>query len=160
MDFILEPWPWWLSGILVGSIVPLMWIITNKSFGISSSFQQIGSMCVPGCKWEYLGKHNRSAGLWTLVFVIGVAIGGAVANYLLSSQSIEFVPESHHTAFGAARVFIGAMLLAFGARYAGGCTSGHAISGLSDLNWTSLVAVCFFFAGGLFVTWVLGPWIF
>ncbi|MFN9800115.1 MAG: YeeE/YedE family protein, partial [Bacteroidota bacterium] len=52
---------------------------------------------------------------------------------------------------------VGGLMVGFGARYAGGCTSGHAISGLSDLQWPSLLAVMGFFLGGLVMTHVLFP---
>ena len=55
---------------------------------------------------------------------------------------------------------LGGFLVGFGTRYAGGCTSGHAISGLSNLQWVSLVAVIGFFAGGLLMTWVIYPMMF
>ncbi len=73
---------------------------------------------------------------------------------------IEFLPESYHSVGGAIRLFIGGVLIGFGTRYAGGCTSGHAITGIANLNWPSLVATIFFFVGGLAVTWGLGSLIF
>ena len=61
---------------------------------------------------------------------------------------------------GISLLLIGGFLVGFGARYAGGCTSGHAITGIANLNWPSLVATVFFFVGGLAVTWGLGQLIF
>lgn len=159
-EFILQPWPWWLSGILIGLSGPLLYLLAGRPFGISTSFQQIGAMCSPNSKLPYLRDFNRKKGIWTLLFVIGIAIGSFIATQFLSAKPIEFIPASHFTAMGAIRTFIGGLLIGFGTRYAGGCTSGHAITGISNLNWPSLVATVFFFVGGLSVTWGLGNLIF
>ncbi len=156
----MEPWPWWFSGILVGLTVPLLFVATGKAFGISTSFQQIGAMCAPGSKARYLKDYDRQDGLWTLVFVAGIAAGGFIGAHLLSSQPVEFLPSSFESISGAVRLLVGGFLIGFGTRYAGGCTSGHSITGIANLNWPSLVATIFFFVGGLAVTWGLGGWIF
>ena len=160
MDFILQPWPWWLSGILIGLTVPLLYILAGQGFGISTSLQQFGAMCSPGSKLSYLKDYNHRKGMWTLMFVIGITIGGFVATHYLSSAPIELLPESFMNVGGAVRLFLGGILIGFGTRYAGGCTSGHAITGIANLNWPSLVATIFFFVGGLGVTWGLGSLIF
>ena len=160
MDFILQPWPWWFSGVLVGLTVPLLYLLTGQGFGISTSFQQIGAMCSPNSKLAYLRDFNKRKGMWTLMFVIGIAAGGFIANRFLSAEPIEFFPESYTSVGGAIRLLVGGILIGFGTRYAGGCTSGHAITGISNLNWPSLVATIFFFVGGLGVTWGLGSLIF
>ncbi len=160
MDFILQPWPWWFSGVLVGLTVPLLYLLTGQGFGISTSFQQIGAMCSPNSKLAYLRDFNKRKGMWTLMFVIGIAAGGFIANRFLSAERIEFFPESYTSVGGAIRLLVGGILIGFGTRYAGGCTSGHAITGIANLNWPSLVATIFFFVGGLGVTWGLGSLIF
>jgi len=160
MDFFLQPWPWWFSGILIGLTVPLLIFLTGQGFGISGSLQQISSMCLPNSKCEYLKNHNRRRGMVVLMFVIGVAGGGWIATRLLSAEEIELVPASFYNLAGAVRMLIGGFLIGFGARYAGGCTSGHAINGMSNLNWPSYVATAFFFAGGLSITWGLSHLIF
>lgn len=160
MDFIFQPWPWWLSGILIGLTVPGLYILTGKAFGISTSLQQMGSMCTPNSELDYLKKHDRSKNMWTIVFVIGIAIGAAIANFGLSEKPVEFLPESFFSAHGAILLLVGGFLIGFGTRYAGGCTSGHSITGISNLAWPSLVATIFFFVGGLAVTWGLGWWLF
>lgn len=160
MDFIMQPWPWWFSGILIGLTVPLLYILTGQGFGISTSFQQIGALCSPNSKLNYFRDFNKRKGMWTLMFAAGVAAGGFIANHWLSAQPVEFLPESYMSTGGAVRLLIGGILVGFGTRYAGGCTSGHAITGISNLNWPSLVATIFFFVGGLSVTWILGSIIF
>ena len=79
MSWMMQPWPWWISGILIGLTVPLLYLLAGKAFGISTSLQQVGAMCAPHSKWEYLSKHDRRGNLWTLVFVIGIAIGSFLA---------------------------------------------------------------------------------
>lgn len=160
MDFIMQTWPWWFSGILMGLTVPLLYFLTGQGFGISTSFQQIGAMCSPNSKLAYFRDFNKRKGMWTLMFVVGIAAGGFIANHLLSAEPVEFLPESYMSMGGAIRLLIGGILIGFGTRYAGGCTSGHAITGISNLNWPSLVATIFFFVGGLAVTWGLGSFIF
>jgi uncharacterized membrane protein YedE/YeeE len=95
-----------------------------------------------------------------LLFVLGIAAGGFIGAHLLSSSPVEFLPPAYYTPAGAVRLLVGGFLVGFGTRYAGGCTSGHSITGIANLNWPSLVATIFFFVGGLFVTWCLGNWIF
>ena len=156
MDFILNPWPWWFSGILIGLTVPMLFLLAGKAFGISTSLQQMGAMCAPQSKLEYFSKYDRKDGIWTIVFVVGIAIGSFLANSFLSSEPVEFLPDSFNSISGAIRLVVGGILIGFGTRYAGGCTSGHSITGISNLNWPSLVATVCFFAGGLAVTWGLG----
>jgi len=122
MDFIMQPWPWWFSGILIGLTVPLLYFLTAQGFGISTSFQQIGAICAPNSKLP-----------------VGIAAGGFIANHFLSAEPVEFLPASYMGVGGAIRLLIGGILVGFGTRYAGGCTSGHAITGISNLNWPSLV---------------------
>ncbi len=160
IEFLMQPWPWWFSGVLVGLTVPLLFFLAGKAFGISSSLQQVGAMCAPGCQASYLRDYDWRDGLWTLLFVVGIAAGGFIAAHWLSAQPVEFLPESYQSIGGFVRLLIGGFMIGFGARYAGGCTSGHAITGIAMLNWPSLVATIFFFVGGLAVTWGLGSFIF
>lgn len=160
MDWIMQPWPWWVAGILIGLTVPLLYILAGKGFGISTSLQEAGALCMPNSKLEYFSKFDRKGSLWTLVFVLGIAIGSLIANRFLSTEPTEFLPESFSTPTGTIKLLVGGFLIGFGTRYAGGCTSGHSITGISNLNWPSLVATIFFFVGGLAVTWGIGHLIF
>lgn len=160
MEWMMQPWPWWLSGILIGLTVPLLYILSGKAFGISTSLQEAGALCAPNSRWEYLSKFDRKANLWTLVFVLGIALGGWIASQFLSLEPVDLLPASFTSVAGGIKLLIGGFLIGFGTRYAGGCTSGHSITGISNLNWPSLVATICFFAGGLAVTWGLGQWIF
>ena len=156
----MQPWPWWFSGILIGLTVPLLYFLTGQGFGISTSLQQMGAMCSPGSKLSYFKDFDKRKGMWTVMFAVGIMIGGFIATRFLSTEPIEFLPASYLNVGGAIRLLIGGILIGFGTRYAGGCTSGHAITGIANLNWPSLVATIFFFVGGLGVTWGFGSLIF
>ncbi|MCA9984808.1 MAG: YeeE/YedE family protein [Anaerolineales bacterium] len=160
MEWIMQPWPWWLSGILIGLTVPALYFAAGKAFGISTSLQHLGAMCAPNSRHQYLREHNWVDGMWNLVFVLGIVIGGLIAANWLSSEPVAMLPESAYSLGGVVRLLVGGVLVGFGTRYAGGCTSGHSITGLANLNWPSLVATISFFIGGIIVTWGLGDLIF
>lgn len=156
MALASQPWPWWLSGIVLGLIVPLLYILGGKWFGISTSFQQLGALCSPHSQLEYFRNHDRSQHMWTLVFVGGIVFGSFLANSRLISPPLHLLPPDSATLAGGFKLLAGGFLVGFGARYAGGCTSGHSITGIANLNAPSLLATCCFFAGGLAVTWLTG----
>lgn len=145
---------------MIGLTVPLLQLLSGKSFGISSSLQHIGAACTPNAPFDTIRNHDWRRGAWNLIFVAGIVIGSFFAVNFFSSAPVQFLPESSYTIGGGLRLLIGGVFVGFGTRYAGGCTSGHAITGLSNLNWPSLVATVFFFVGGLIVTWGLGNIIF
>jgi uncharacterized membrane protein YedE/YeeE len=153
MNWIMEPWPWWVSGILVGLVVPLLRFLAGRDFGISTSLQQFGAMCWRKCKFDYLKAYDARDGIWLVLFVVGIAAGGFIGAHVLSSKPIEFLPDWSYGTSGAIKLFAGGILVGFGARYANGCTSGHAITGIANGNWPSMVATVCFFVGGLAVTW-------
>ena len=157
---MIQPWPWWVSGILIGLTVPLLYVLAGKAFGISTSLQEIGAICAPHSKFEYLSKFDRKGNAWLIVFVVGIALGSFIANRFMTAEPVAFLPESFSGARGAIMLLVGGFLIGFGTRYAGGCTSGHSITGIANFNWPSLLATVCFFAGGLAVTWGLGPFIF
>ena len=160
INWILQPWPWWFSGILIGLMVPGMYLLAGKGFGISSSLRHIGSMCTPNTGIAYIRDNDWRANLWNIVFIVGITLGGFVANFFLSAAPVEFLPASYYSLGGFIQLLLGGVLVGFGTRYAGGCTSGHAITGISNLNWPSMVATAFFFVGGLIATWGLGSLLF
>jgi uncharacterized membrane protein YedE/YeeE len=169
---ITQPWPWYIAGPLIGLTVPLLLILGNKSFGISSSLRHICAACLPANIPFF--KYEWKKEIWNLVFVSGILFGGIIAAYFLSSgEPIEVHPDlasdlvqygvqdytglipveifnwqSLFTIRGFIMMVVGGFLVGFGTRYAGGCTSGHAIMGLSTLQWPSLVATCCFMVGG------------
>ena len=156
LEWLLQPWPWYVSGPLIGLTVPILLILTGKNLGISSSLRHIGAACVPNSKLPYLGEHyNWRDHIWNLIFVGGIVAGGFIGNVLLSADPAPFLPAGYASLLGVGLLFAGGILIGFGTRYADGCTSGHTIMGLSALNWPSLVASIFFFVGGIIMTRII-----
>ncbi len=185
MDWIFEPWPWYVSGPMIAFIMFLL-IMVGKSFGMSSNLRTMCTICGAGNKAEFF-KFDWKSQKWNLVVVLGAIIGGFIAsNYLSNDAMVAINPntvedlkslgfESAGSAYLPTELFdfavfsdikgllvlvVGGFLVGFGARYAGGCTSGHAISGLSDLQLPSLIAVVGFFLGGLIMIHLIFPLIF
>ena len=151
MHLLLETWPWYIGGPLIGLTVPLLLLLTGKSFGVSSSFRHLCTLVSPGSKLAYLKENNLQKESWNLFFVGGILIGSFVGMHLLSTEPLPLLPEHYQSLKGMAALLFGGILVGFGTRYADGCTSGHSIMGLSSLNWPSLVATISFFVGGLLV---------
>lgn len=186
MNFLLEPWPWYVAGPLIGLIVPLLLLLGGKPFGISANLRHMCAAVVPG-DLAFFRYDWRKDGGWNLLFALGILIGGFIGSQWLMPQGyavaiadstraeLNALGIQDHSglmpvelfswrALSSARGFIvivlGGFLVGFGARWAGGCTSGHAISGLATLQLPSLVAVAGFFLGGLLMTHLLLPLIF
>lgn len=183
-DAITGPWPWYVSGPLLGLMVPILLILGNKNFGISSTLRHVCAAALP-VKAEYFTGYDWRSKAWNLVLALGVVIGAAVAVLILGGNEAPAVTPAAvelfrswdvqaPTALQPPEVFavpgvfsaralvslvLGGFLVGFGTRYANGCTSGHAIMGLSLLNPGSLVATLGFFAGGLLVSNFVLPWV-
>jgi uncharacterized membrane protein YedE/YeeE len=181
LEFIQQPWTWWVSGALIAAIMFFL-LFFGQSFGFSSNLRTICS-AAGGGKFIKFFDFNWRSQIWNLMFLIGAAIGGFIAAQFLSNgqpvqisqntisdlsklgisapKSVQpeelFSIESLFTLKGFLILALGGLMVGFGSRYAGGCTSGHAISGLSDLQLPSLIAVIGFFLGGLLMTYVLLP---
>lgn len=182
MEWIVEAWPWYVSGPLIGIFVPMMlWL--GSAFGISGNLESICSLVGAGRISDYF-KFDLEPRIPGLLFVVGVILGGAIAgNWLtadgysvaLSNAAIESISELGITDFnglqpqelfnwqflmswqGAILLCLGGFLIGFGTRYAGGCTSGHSITGLSAMRPASLIATIGFFIGGLITTHFILP---
>lgn len=158
IDAIMRPWPWWIVGPLIGLMVPGLALLAGKSFGISGSFRDINAICAPRTTLPYL-KYNWRRNLWKVFLAGGVVIGGFVGNQLLSYEPVPFLPELYYNLKGVILLIGGGILVGFGTRYANGCTSGHSILGISNLQLTSLIATICFFIGGLIMTWLIMPFL-
>jgi uncharacterized membrane protein YedE/YeeE len=185
MDYILQPWPWYVSGPLI-ALVMLLLVYFGKTFGMSTNLQ---TLCTMGGAAKYADyfKFDWKAQRWNLTVVLGAVLGGFVATQFLSDGSAialssETISDLNALGFGEVGktllppeiynwenvlsvkgiliLVIGGFLVGFGTRYAGGCTSGHAITGLSNLQLPSLIAVIGFFIGGLIMTFFILPLIF
>lgn len=185
MEILLNPWPWYVSGPLIALVMALL-VYFGKTFGMSSNLRTFCAMAGAGKKAEFFNFNWREQ-KWNLAVVLGAVVGGFIAHFFLSSdeplqlsqktvtalEGFQFknigetlLPselygwEAVLSAEGLAILIIAGFLVGFGTRYAGGCTSGHAITGLSSLQWPSLLAVIGFFAGGLIMTHVVLPLLF
>jgi len=156
IDLIMQPWPWYIGGPLIGLMVPALLIFTGKNFGVSSSFRHLNAICAPQNRPDYL-RINWRDHVWRLVFVLGIIIGGFIGNNILSYEPLPFLPEAYYSFWGVLILALGGILIGFGTRYAEGCTSGHTIMGISSLQWPSVVASISFFIGGLIMVWVIVP---
>ena len=185
MDFIFEPWPWYVSGPLI-ALVMMSLILAGKQFGMSSNLRTMCSILGAGKKAEFF-RFDWKAQRWNLLVLLGVTLGGFFASsYMTNSRAVqisektqeklhtlgftdageEYLPEALFSTDALADpktlglLILGGFLVGFGTRYAGGCTSGHAISGLSNLQIPSLIAVVGFFLGGLLMVHLIFPQLF
>ena len=180
-EWIRQPWPWYVGGPLIGLTVPLLLIMGNRTFGISSSLRHVCAACVPANISFFRYEWKKEA--WNLLFVAGIVIGGMlVAFFLANPEPVQINPKlaaelsgygisDYHslvpgdvfnwpallTAKGFILMVVGGFFVGFGTRYAGGCTSGHAIMGLSNLQLPSLIATISFMAGGFIVANLVIP---
>lgn len=185
MNWITDPWPWYISGPLIG-LTMITLLLLGKQFGISSTLRTSCTMLGAGRVADFFRFDWKAEG-WNLMVVAGAVLGGYLAANYLGTPPIEINPQialelaqdygiSDATtaylpgalfpaleALGLREILFlvgGGLLVGFGARYAGGCTSGHAISGLSNLQIPSLIAVLGFFIGGLTMVYFLFPLLF
>lgn len=185
MQSILDPWPWYITGPSI-AIIMFTLIYFGKTFGMSSNLRTLCTIAGAGNKVKFFDFDWKTQ-RWNLTVVAGAIIGGFLAHFYLSAPTnIDLNPETVKTLSGLgfenagksllpaelyswdavlsfkgmAILIIGGFLVGFGTRYAGGCTSGHAITGLSSLQLPSLIAVIGFFLGGLIMIHLLFPLIF
>jgi uncharacterized membrane protein YedE/YeeE len=184
LEFLRQPWPWYVAGPLIGLFVPALLLLGNRQFGISSNLRHLCAAMAPG-RLEFFRYDWRGTGGWNLAFLAGILAGSAIAARYLGTPDVAITPDTRAalaalgvrdfsglvpsdvfgwSSLGTVRGVIliagGGFLVGFGTAYAGGCTSGHGIAGLASFDRASLVAVIAFFAGGLAATYLLLPWLF
>lgn len=181
-ELLYRPWPWYVSGPLLGLFVPLLLLLGNKLFGVSSSLRHICAAVCPADIAHFRYDWRRS-GAWNLAFAAGILIGGFVAGYLFGNPDpVAISPETRaalaelgvrdFTGLVPSSIFswsalsdvrlgsmliLGGLLIGFGTAYAGGCTSGHGLSGVADLQPASFIALAAFFLGGVAGTFIFLP---
>ncbi|MBB5395280.1 YeeE/YedE family protein [Mucilaginibacter sp. AK015] len=183
IELLKQPWPWYTSGAVIAAIMVTL-LFFGKSFGFSSNLRTLCTLAGAGKKTSFFDFDWKTQ-KWNLLFLLGSVLGGLIARTWLQSQQPLQLSAATITDLSALGIHFdgqlepeqlfglqalslqniglmlaGGLLIGFGSRYAGGCTSGHAISGLSNLQLPSLVAVIGFFAGGLIMTHLLFPLIF
>jgi uncharacterized membrane protein YedE/YeeE len=179
----VRTWPWWVAGPLIGLVVPLVYLSAGRKWGVSSVFRDLCAATLGG-RLDYFRYDWRREGGWRLAMVLGVVIGAALATVLLPNPDPEiaisaatradlaalgirdftglaprelFSWSGLASARGLTLIVLGGFLVGFGTRWAGGCTSGHSISGLASFQLPSLAATLGFFAGGIVATYILLP---
>ena len=181
--FLKQPWPWYVAGAIIGLIVPALLILGNKHFGISANLRHACAACFPANIQFF--KYDWKKEIWNVFFVAGIVAGGFVAAQFLSNPNpIQVSPAlvtdlkgygiNDYSSYLPSEIFSwesllslrgfillvgGGFLVGFGARYAGGCTSGHAIMGISDLQLPSFIATISFMAGGFIMANLILPFI-
>lgn len=182
IEFIQQPWPWYVAGPVIAFVMFALLYFGNN-FGMSANFRNMCSMLGGGNSCDFFEFDWRKQ-TWNLVLAVGTVIGGFIAAQFLMPDFTIAISEATITDLKALGIenpgegivpedifsfnsllslkgiiffVVGGFLVGFGTRYAGGCTSGHAISGLSDLQPASLIAVIGFFIGGLVMTHFLLP---
>lgn len=181
MNWINQPWPWYVAGPLLGLIVPTLLLIGNKTFGISSSLRHVCAACFPANVKFFQYDWKRE--VWNLFFVGGIILGALLTTFLMPNiggvhvdpelaaelgkygitdysgmiPSQLFSWQSLFSLRGLIMIVGGGFLVGFGSRYAGGCTSGHAISGIANMQGPSLIATCCFMVGGLLMSNAILP---
>lgn len=185
MDFITNTWHWSISGFLIGMVLLLLTYF-GKNFGMSSNLRSFCAMTGVGKRVSFFNWDWQSQ-RWNLTVVLGAMIGGYVAVHFLSNPNnvsinndtilqltkmgidapngnlapkLMFGNNVFYSPKMMTILLFGGLLIGFGSRYAGGCTSGHAISGLSNLQMPSLKAVIGFFLGGLVMAHFIFPHLF
>ncbi len=182
MEWLTRPWPWYVAGPLIGLMVPALLWLGNRQFGVSSNLRHLCAAVAPG-RAAFFRYDWRHQGLWNLLFLAGILTGGVLAGSVFSNPDPVAISEATRADLGALGVpqepglhptsiynwrnlgtvpgvllmVLGGLLVGFGTAWAGGCTSGHGIMGLADLQLPSLIAVVGFFVGGLLATFVLLP---
>lgn len=181
-EFLVRPWPWYVAGPLIGLFVPALLLVGNKLFGVSGNLRHICAAVYPR-RIAHLDYDWRGQGGWNLAFALGIIIGGFLAGYVLANpEPVAIAPETRSSllALGVTDftglvpneiftwsalldwrrgglLIVGGFLVGFGTAYAGGCTSGHGLAGVADLQPASFVALIGFFVGGILGTFLLLP---
>lgn len=156
-----EPLSWYIAGPLIGLIVPLLILVREKQFGVSSSYRYLGALVFP--KWSYFNYPKEQDG-WQVQFAVGLIIAGITAAFLYDDRVVLSADAANYERIAVtvydvknwAQFLLGGFLVGFGARYANGCTAGHCIMGMAQLSAASFVATCAFFIGGLIASnWIV-----
>ncbi len=185
MEVLFHTWHWAVAGFLI-ALIMLTLNYFGKVFGMSSNLRSLCTLA-GGDKCAEFFRFDVKSQYWNLLVLAGAMLGGFVAvHYMSDPSNVSLNPQTiiqlekmgieapngkllPDALFGnavftspkmIAVLLIGGLLIGFGSRYAGGCTSGHAIAGMSNLQRQSLKAVVGFFIGGLIMSHFILPLIF
>ena len=163
MNFLfVELWPWWLGGICIGLLVPLMYYFLNTALGVSSGYGNFLKIIHPSTKLKWLNsKTYKDRFNWRFIFIIGIIIGGFLSARISCMSIVSFemglFTEQLKWSFAAYMLwfFAGGTMLGFGARLANGCTSGHSIHGIATGQKSGMIATIFFFSFAAITTFLV-----
>ena len=179
---LFDPWPWYVAGPILGLFPALLLLLGNRLFGVSSNLRHLCAAILPG-RTKYFQYDWQREGGWNLAFAAGIFCGALIAAHLLGAGQVVAIADGTRASLaalgverfdgiaprdvfnwsalltwkGLALIVGGGFLVGFGTAYAGGCTSGHGLSGIADLQLPSLIALIGFFAGGIAGTFLLLP---
>lgn len=162
IEWLSKPWPWYVAGPLLGLFVPVLLLVGNKPLGSTASLRAMCAAALPA-RAEFFKYDWRKSGAWNIALVLGVLAGAFIATRLLPHDTSTLTPaalfswSALFTLRGFVSIVIGGFLVGFGSAYAGGCTSGHGITGLASMQLASLIAVIAIFAAGFVTTLLLVP---
>ena len=147
---------WAIAGAAIAAITLVLLFVSNRRLGISTGFEDVCSLVLDA---EYFRRASVLSGRgWRLPFLVGLVLGGVVSAVLGGGWSPTWALGMFDERIGwgpagkVAWMFGGGLLIGFGTRMAGGCTSGHGIFGLSNLELPSLVSTVSFMVAGLVTT--------
>ena len=155
----LPPLPWWLAGAAIGAITLLLLFVTQQRLGISTGFE---NLCALVLRAPYFQRDEiRRSHAWRLPFLGGLVLGGLLSAATSGGWRPFWELGRFDASFGwgpagkLAWMFVGGLFIGFGTRLAGGCTSGHGIFGVSNLEVPSLVSTASFMLAGIITTHVV-----
>ncbi len=161
-----DGWSPYAMGVLLGLLVIATFLFAHRSLGASSAFAKAASYLVKKFfpnhfkELDYFRLYKPTLN-WTMVMVFFMFVGSLVSSILSGDFRFEVVADMWKKRFGPSKfwrllaAFVGGILIGFGARMAGGCTSGHGLSGTSQLSVAGWVSTIFFFVGGIIMAHIL-----
>ena len=152
----LTPIHWAAAGAVIALITLTLLFVANKRLGLSTGLEDICSLALP---LPYFQRKAVVSGRgWRLPFLVGLLLGGFLSAALGGgwSPTMALGVFDERIGLGAAGklvwMFVGGLFIGFGTRLGNGCTSGHGIFGMSNLEAGSVVSTCAFMAGGILTT--------
>ncbi len=157
---VMKQWSPYLVGIGIGILSGVTFLLSDKPIGCSTAFSRTSGMLerlIRGGKVEEKAYYKKFAPEidWEWMLVLGIFIGAFISSVLSGEFKLLWVPTKWAEAFGPTPLsrwvvaLLGGIIIGFGARWAGGCTSGHGISGTLQLALSSWLAAICFFTGGI-----------
>lgn len=163
-------WSPYIVGSCIGLLAVLCLVLSDKTLGTSTSYARVGGMferlfCTKGVLNQTYYQKNPPRVDWQMMLVVGIVIGALLSSLLSGQFRWQSVPAMWDVHFGPSVLvrlvfaFAGGVVMGLGARWAGGCTSGHGIGGTMQLAVSSWIAtLCFFIGGVVFAMIMYGVW--